>query len=165
MSTRIPFGKPEKVQPLRLLDGSQLEIASRSIEFRLWIPLLKRWGKNVIDVNGEQMCAETAVVQLFLDHGWEAVWVSSKRYRRDFPPDHCELSEEAETELLKVRGHNLRGCWDVFAFKEGSVLFVECKGKDGFIDSQREWIAAALRPETGFTLENFVVLHCRKRTS
>jgi hypothetical protein len=47
--------------------------------------------------------------------------------------------------------------WDVFAFKNGTVRFIECKRKgEQLTSSQRDWIAAALDPKTGFTPENFL---------
>lgn len=132
------------------------------MEFRLWTPSLRRWGKPVLDLGGKQVCAETAVVALFSAAGWEAVWVSGNRYRRDFPPHSCTLSAEAEAELFKVRGRGrkLTGCWDVFAFNNGTSLFVECKRKrrDSMTASQLDWIAAALNPRIGFTLGNFLIV-------
>jgi hypothetical protein len=80
------FGKLEEPQVLRLPDGSQIKVQKWSIEFRLWNPACWRWNKPVLDLMGSQGCAETAVVRLLSDDAWEAVWVSSNRYRRDFPP-------------------------------------------------------------------------------
>jgi hypothetical protein len=160
-STPIPFGKIEKPQRVRLPDGSHVEVAKRSMDFPRCTPAFKVWGKPIIEVGGEQMCPETAVAKRFRDCGWEAVWISRNRYIGAFPPlTHCELSTEAEAELLKVRANrNFTGCWDVFAFQRGRVLFVECKGNDNLIDSQGVWLADALC--AGFTLENFLVLRFR----
>jgi hypothetical protein len=164
LSTLIPFGKIEKAQLVRLPDGSHVEVAKRSMEFSRCVPLFKVWGKPIIDVNGEKMCPETAVAKMFRDRGWEAVWISRNRYIGAFPPlTPCELSTKAEAELLKVRANrNFTGCWDVFAFKRGRVLFVECKGNDRFRPSQYAWLAAALG--AGFTLENFLILQFRLRS-
>jgi hypothetical protein len=162
MTPTLTFGKTEKVQVVRLPDGSRVEVKKRSMEFRLWHPDLRRWGKPVLDMDRKQVCAETAVAGMLLAAGWEAVWVSSNRYRRDFPPHSCNLSPEAETELLKVRGRGrkLTGCWDVFAFNKGIVQFIECKqkGRDYMTASQRDWIAAALNPTVGFTVGNFLIV-------
>jgi hypothetical protein len=149
---------------VRLPDGSDVEVAKRSMEFSRSTPAFKVWGKPIIDVNHEKMCPETAVAKMFRDRGWEAVWISRNRYIGAFPPlTRCELSTKAEAELLKVRANrNFTGCWDVFAFKRGRVLFVECKGNDSLIDSQGVWLADALG--AGFTLENFLVLRFRLRS-
>jgi hypothetical protein len=85
--------------------------------------------------------------------------VSSNGYRNDFPPaPFCSLSARAERELRRVRGTKLTGCWDVFAFKNGRVLFIECKRKkrDYITRSQREWLSATLK--VGFTLDNFLIV-------
>lgn len=126
--------------------------------FSLWRPACSRWRKPVLDLRGTQVCAETAIVRLLLEDEWEAVWVSSNRYRRDFPPQSCSLSAEAEAELRKVRGTSLTGCWDVFAFKSGTVLFVECKRKkrDSIKLSQREWLSSALK--VGFKVDDFLII-------
>jgi hypothetical protein len=108
---------------------------------------------------GTQVCAETAIVRLLSEDQWEAVWVSSNRYRNDFPPTpFCSRKAEAEVELRKVRGTKLTGCWDVSAFKNGIAPFIECKRKkrDSINVSQREWLSAALKG--GFTLDNFLIV-------
>ena len=51
----IPFGKTEEAQMLCLPNGSQVDIARRSIDFPLWSPALKRWNKHVINVGGKQI--------------------------------------------------------------------------------------------------------------
>jgi hypothetical protein len=155
---KLTFGKPAEAQVLSLLDGSRVTVQKRSMEFRLWSPACKRWNKPVLNQKGTQVCAETALVRLLSEDQWEAVWVSSNLYRRDFPPHSCNLNAEAEAELRKVRGTKLTGCWDVFAFKNGTPLFIECKRKkkDSITLPQREWLSAALK--VGFTLENFLIL-------
>lgn len=155
---RLKFGTPEDDQVLSLPDGSAVAIPKQSMEFRLWSPARKRWNKPVLNLMGKPVCAETAVVSLLLQDGWEAVWVSSNRYGRDFPPDSCNLSAEAEAELRKVRGTKLTGCWDVFAFKNATARFIECKRKkkDSITVPQREWLSAALK--VGFTPENFLIV-------
>jgi hypothetical protein len=157
---KLTFGKPEEAQVLSLPDGSRVAVQKRSIEFRLWSPARKCWNKPVLDLMGKQVCAETAVVRLLSDDGWEAVWVSSNGYRNDFPrrAPFCNLNAEAEAELHKVRGTKLTGCWDVFAFKNGTARFIECKRKkkDSITVPQREWLSAALK--VGFTPENFLII-------
>jgi hypothetical protein len=156
---KLTFGKPEEAQVLSLLDGSRVAVQKRSMEFRLWSPARKCWNKPVLDLMGKQECAETAVVHLLSEDGWEAVWVSSNGYRNDLPPaPFCTLNAEAEAELRKVRGTKLTGCWDVFAFKNGTARFIECKRKkkDSITLPQREWLSAALK--VGFTPENFLII-------
>ena len=167
-SKLIPFGKTERAEVVLLPDGSEVEISTQSLEFARSTSALKTgfWNKTVIDVEGKEMCTETAVAKLLRDRGWEAVWVSrGKFFRGPGISPSCELSTEAEAELLKVRGcRNYVGCWDVFAFKSGEVLFVECKAKgEALTPSQRDWLAAALA--AGFTLENFLVVRCRLRAT
>lgn len=155
---KLTFGTPEEAQVLSLPDASRVAVQKRSMEFRLWSPACSQWNKPVLDLMRKRVCAETAIVSLLLQDEWEAVWVSSNRYRRDFPPHSCSLDAEAEAELHKVRGTKLTGCWDVFAFKNGAPLFIECKRKkkDSITVPQREWLSAALK--VGFTLENFLIL-------
>jgi hypothetical protein len=158
---KLTFGKPEKAQVLSLLDGSRVAVQKRSMEFRLWSPARKCWNKPVLDLMDKQVCAETAIVSLLSEDGWEAVWVSSNGYRSHLPrAPFCTLNAEAEAELSKVRGTKtkLTGCWDVFAFKNGTARFVECKRKkkDSITVPQREWLSAALK--VGFTPENFLII-------
>ncbi len=159
LQPKLTFGKPEESQLLTLPDGSEVAVPKRSMEFRLWSPARKCWNKPVLNLMGKQVCAETAVVRLLSEDQWEAVWVSSNGYRNDLPPaPFCKLKAEAETALRKVRGTKLTGCWDVFAFKNCTPLFIECKRKkkDSITVPQREWLSAALR--VGFTLENFLII-------
>jgi hypothetical protein len=46
----------------------------------------------------------------------------------------------------------------VFAFKNGTARFIECKRKkkDSITVPQREWLSAALK--VGFMLENFLIV-------
>jgi hypothetical protein len=161
LSPELTLGTPEEAQLLSLPDGSQVAVQKRSMEFQLWSPACSQWGKPVLNLKESRVCAETAIVRLLSEDQWEAVWVSSNRYRRDFPPHSCSLSAEAEAELRKVKGTKLTGCWDVFAFKNGRVLFIECKRKneDSIIPTQREWLSAALK--VGFTLDNFLIVEWR----
>jgi hypothetical protein len=157
---RVALGTPEDDQVLSLPDGSRVAVKKQSTSFRLWNPPSSEWGKPVLNLMDKKVCAETAVVRLLSEDKWEAVWVSSNHYRNDFPSaaPFCSLSAEAEAELHKVKSANLIGCWDVFAFKNGTARFIECKrkNKDSITPSQREWLSAALK--VGFTLDNFLIV-------
>jgi hypothetical protein len=159
LSPELTLGTPEEAQLLSLPDGSQVAVQKRSMEFQLWSPACSQWGNPVLNLKESRVCAETAIVRLLSEDQWEAVWVSSNGYRNDFPPTlFCSLKAEAEAELHRVRGTKLTGCWDVFAFKNGTTRFIECKrkNKDSITLSQREWLSAALK--VGFTLDNFLIV-------
>ncbi len=91
------------------------------------------WGKVIIDCDGEPMFAELAILRSLQKEGFEGVWVDtfSNRFRRSLSED-CSLplhAREFLDSIIRANDGKRRGCWDVFAWKEGQYLFVESKQK------------------------------------
>lgn len=147
--------------------------------------LLDRWqgetikhtfgNKPLIDVGGKPMFAELAIMQLFLDDGWEARWLESYAHgqrnivvlqewadlpysqQTDSPIENREIVAMLAA-IAKENGGNFGGCWDVLAWKGDRLIFAETKRikQDRINDNQRRWVAAALR--YGLKPENFLVV-------
>lgn len=95
--------------------------------------------------------------------GWRRCWVfraarfvASWEPREDarMPPVawrlHARITEKAGARA---------GCWDVFAWKRGRLLFVEVKRSgEPFRASQRRWLHAAIA--CGVKSEAFIVVRC-----
>ena len=59
--------------------------------------------------------------------------------------------------MVSVNG-STRGCWDVLAWRDGDVVFVESnrRGKDRLNQNQYGWVDAGLR--AGLPLTAFVIV-------
>ncbi len=115
--------------------------------------------KPMVAVAGQPVCAELAVVSELALTGWHGVWVSAfgSFLRRDWFPAPAFATIAAAGaprwaaeifDTVKVaNGGRLAGFFDVFAWREpGKVVFCEVKvGQDRIQDSQREFLALALR--------------------
>lgn len=150
-----------------LSSDAQVSIQKYFFHFDPWkgAPIPNTYnGKTVIDWNGEPVFAELAVLRLFQSHGWDGVWVDS--YRRKYRvglPDVAEpigLPEKQRQLINSIRARTGRhgGCWDVFAWKDDQLLFIELKRqkKDVIQDSQRLWLEKSL--DSGLTSDNFAFL-------
>ena len=138
-------------------------------------PDLKRtWSiKHKFVVDGRRSCAELAVLARLRDDGWDGVWVSAFNnfLRRDwFPADAFKTIAAAGApadaaavfELLRAaNGGSLGGFFDVFAWRDGEVRFVEVKvGADRLHDKQRRFLQLALR--LGHDLDEFLLVEVPK---
>ena len=132
--------------------------------------LPKIWSvKRRFVVDGHRSCAELAVLARLRDDGWDGVWVSAfgRVLRRDWfvteayrtiaaagaPDDAVEVFER----LRIANGGSLAGFFDVFAWRDGEVKFVEVKvGADRLQDSQLRFVDLALR--LGHDLDEFLLV-------
>jgi hypothetical protein len=131
--------------------------------FKLWqgTPIRDSFGhKPVLDWNGEPLFAELAILRLIQASGWEGVWIDT--YRRRFLqywPHTCALPNEAQIFLDKAnQGRKWpAGCFDVFAFKDDHLLFIEAKwrGHDSIKAKMKIWLELALN--SGLSLESFLI--------
>jgi hypothetical protein len=95
----------------------------------------------------------------------QAVWVDNWRgrhFRHAMPsePDRHLLDKERKTyDLIVQINGGCAGCWDVMAWNEHSLIFVECKktgkGKDSIKPNQVDWLQSAL--DGGLRPENFAI--------
>jgi hypothetical protein len=135
--------------------------------FRLWTgdPIEDTYGnKPILDVDGEPVFAELAILRLFQREGWDGVWVDSYRqkYRVGYwgkgneavlPSEREELLEQVYRKL-----GNRKGCWDVYCWKGRETVFAESKRRtrDRIRETQLRWLEAAL--DVGVPLESFLLV-------
>ena len=165
----LEFLQPHKVdsEVFPLSSGDNILIQKYFLTFTEWkgAPIKNSYGnKVVVNWNDEPLFAELAVLKLFTSNGWSGVWVDS--YRRKYRvglPDVVEPIEipEIQKELInsiRTRTTKFGGCWDLFLWKDGEVLFVELKRKkkDRIQDSQRKWLEHSLAH--GLSSSNFAFI-------
>jgi hypothetical protein len=127
-----------------------------------------RKAAGLIDLDGEHLFAELAVLRLLERGGWNGRWVNTYSAKgevwkyltdwKDLPraEQRNRPIEEAEPRqlLAAIAGLNkparYRGCWDVFAWNGADVAFVECKRtgpkhRDAVASKEEEdWARSAL---------------------
>lgn len=166
------------VQMFHLPSGTTVGVTKRFYRFKLWNrnnhegnPVtvdgrqIDTYGeKPILDFDGEPVFAELAILRILQNEGWVGVWVDSYRRGRFitglFNPPLQRLPSNAREvlEKVKIAKRSRSGCWDVFAWRKGRLLFVEAKraNKDRFQRSQVEWLAASL--QVGLPLSAFMVV-------
>ena len=149
--------------PVLLPSDRTVDVPTYQCRFVAWNgdpalrPLYNRNPKTVASVRGTPLFTELAVLRALEGMGWSGVWIDSysRRYLSDWVggPVTAELAREQEDILRRMP--EARGCWDIFAWREGDVLFAEVKqqGKDRLTLPQRRWLKAALN--AGFALSQF----------
>jgi hypothetical protein len=159
---------PIAEETFALPNGDVLRVPKTRPRFRQWrsvIPLSLLSAtlkiKPMLDLNGEPVFAELATLRLLQAAGWEGVWVDSFHRRYRVPSDDSiTLPTECEALLKQINASVGRrgGCFDVYAWRDGSVLFAELKlfGKDRIRASQRRWLAGAVA--CGLPIESFLVV-------
>lgn len=109
--------------------------------------------KPLVNVDGEPVFGELAIVRWLEKDGWHALWADTF-HGRNFWRDMPHLSEPVEppanvrslyTRIAELKG-SASGCFDVVAWKDGRVIWLEYKGpKDKPNRNEGLWIDAALR--------------------
>ena len=108
-------------------------------------------SKTVIDFEGKPVFAEIAFLRLLKKKGWEGVWVDtfSKKFRQELPEidiGGVNLPAKQQQIMDKISGKTgFKGCWDILAWKEDKVMFVELKrkSKDKIRETQIRWFEMA----------------------
>src|SRR3989344_4740076 len=167
----LTFLQPFKAESeiFSLPSGEQVSIQKYFLRFDAWrgAPIPNTYnGKAVIDWNGEPVFAELAVLRLFQSHGWDGIWVDSyrRKYRIGLPDviEPIELPAEQEKIINAIRAKTGKsgGCWDVFVWNGGRMIFMELKRskKDSIQNSQLRWLDASL--EIGFSPDDFALVEC-----
>lgn len=132
-------------------------------------------GKTLVDVNGKASFAELAIVDYLQRNGWNARWIGT--YGR--PPmapfmltewnDVCYKEQvhvpitdidihNTLVSIAKLNGNRFSGCWDVVAWKNGNILFLEAKRnkRDRIRSTQIKWLKASLA--YGLKCSNFIII-------
>lgn len=157
---------PEMTEELSLPSGTPVSIPKAD-------PLFRRWegefvgdiygNKPLLDIDGEPMFAELAILRLFQKDGWDGVWVDTfrKKYRTSWGDEGVVRLSGDKLQLLKAihqRAGSTSGCFDVFCWKDDFVVFAESKrkSKDDIRQTQLAWLEAAMH--TGFGASNFLIV-------
>ena len=133
-------------------------------------PFVDDFGKKsaaMVELAGEHLFAELAVLRLLQADGWEGRWVSTYSAGKEVWKYLTEWADVPRTEqrtrpihdaeprqlLARIADFNrprrYKGCWDVFAWKESQFAFVQCrriaqKATDLVSKEQEEWLRSAL---------------------
>lgn len=148
------------------------ELPAVFLRLPMWqgAPFVDDFGKKsaaMIDLDGEHLFAELAVLRLLEKDGWQGRWVNTYsgggevwKYltrwddvvRADQKTRPIQDDEPRQL-LARIAGFNkprrYKGCWDVFAWRNGDVAFAECKRTtpkyaDVVSKEQEEWVRSAL---------------------
>jgi hypothetical protein len=146
------------------------EVPSVFVRFPLWrgAAFTDDLGKKtaaMVDVNGEHLFAELAILRLLERDGWEGRWIHttsggeiskyvtewrdvSRQEQKSRPIQH----DGARALLYAIAdrsGNRYGGCWSLFAWRENSYAFFEAKrqaakDKEKLKPAQEAWVRAAL---------------------
>ncbi len=167
--------------PVTLASGETLEpITTFFVPLDQWkgAAFQHDFGKKsaaMVDVDAEHLFAELAIVRILAKEGWDGRWVSTygagntanfwTRWQdigRSQPSEALPAEQARLFEALRVRnGGSPNGAWDVFAWKDGTYLFGECKrkNKDAVRGTQRRWLESALNlGHEGVSAESFAFI-------
>lgn len=132
-------------------------------------------GKALVDVNGNASFAELAIVYYLKKNGWNARWIqpfgrpSMNPFMltewNDVPckdQTHVPIIDleiyETLMGIAKLNGNSFSGCWDVVAWKNENIVFLEAKrnGRDRIRPNQIDWLRASLA--YGLNCNNFIII-------
>jgi hypothetical protein len=155
---------PTAYKEIYLLTGGIVSVPKATPRFSSWrgaSPQDTYGGKQVIDLNGEPVFAELAILRLLQAEGWQGRWIDTYRNRKwitinsfvELPSNRNELLQQ----IYQSVGSKA-GCFDVYCWRGTQVLFAESKrkGRDRIRDTQRRWLAAAL--DIGLPIESFLIV-------
>lgn len=154
------------------------DVAGAVVRFARWTgPAfaddMGRKAAAFVELDGEHLFAELAVLRLLEREGWQGRWVIttggahgeiSKLVTRwqDAPradQKHAPIEDAAPRQLLAGIAHankpaRYAGCWGVFAWRGAEYLFLECRRVSGSkVDpvkaKQVEWMRMALASQPG----------------
>ena len=138
---------PSSKETIALSSGNSVEVKKYFLTFNKWNgeSVNSYGGKAVVDFNGKPEYAETAVLKLFQQNGWDGVWVDKKLYRTSIlGNDPVKLPDDKQKIIDQIRSNisGFGGCWDLFLWKNDWILFIELKRskKDRIQDSQKLWL-------------------------
>lgn len=119
--------------------------------------------KPLLDVDGEPMFAELAILRHFQKDGWDGVWVDTfrKKYRTAWGEASVVRLSGERLQLLKAinqRAGSAYGCFDVFCWKGDRIVFAESKRKlkDSIRETQLIWLEAAI--QLGLEPDSFLIV-------
>lgn len=173
-TNRVPLASP-----IHTLLGQPIhDVAGAVVRFSQWsgpsfVDDLGRKGAAMVELDGEHLFAELAVLRLLERQGWQGRWVIttgaahgeiSKLLTQwlDVPRADQKLvpiEEASARQLLAGIAHankpaRYAGCWGVFAWRSGEYLFLDCRRASGskiepVKSKQVEWMRMALASQPG----------------
>lgn len=173
---------PEKLTPnsieIFVIDDEKIKIPKTEVDFKLWKgePLKNNFGgKPFLDFNGKPFFAELVILNLFLENNWNARWIETYG-KPKLNPIHLlnwiddsfknQIHNPIDNNILqfllngiaKNNNNSYSGCWDVVAWNNNNLIFIESKrSKKDFVQStQNIWLKSSL--EFGLKLENFLIV-------
>jgi hypothetical protein len=177
LSSLAPFTERQTRVELRLpitLPAGRMihDVAGVFMRFPRWTgaPFMDDFGRKsaaMIELNGEHLLAELAILRLLEADGWSGRWVSTyggggevSKYLtewKDVPraEQRNRPIEESEPRqlLARIAGFNkprrYKGCWGTYAWRDSEFAFIESKRKpakqtDIIGKDQEEWLRSAL---------------------
>lgn len=168
---------PDSIEILNI-KGKECAVPKSHFFFRKWVgePINNTFGgKSLLDVNGYASFAELAIVSLFQKAGWEARWVCTyghgkqnplfmKRWKDDClkNQENCPIEDVWVQNLLNrvvvANNNSFSGCWDVIAWRDDTIVFVESKRykRDSIRQTQVQWLESGLN--SGLSENNFLIV-------
>lgn len=157
---------PNSFEEITLPSGEKVQIPKTTPLFTAWSGAQVDSSYNskpILAYKDRPVFAELAILRLFEDAGWRGVWVDTygKKYRSEYWPKN-EVSLPAEQQKLlqdiSNRAGSKNGCFDVFCWRDDSIIFAESKrkAKDRIRDTQRRWLQAAL--QCGLQISSFLIV-------
>jgi hypothetical protein len=160
------------------VNGKIIQVPKVHVEFKEWTGTLlenRFGGKSIISHHDKPMFAELAIMNIFIEDGWNSRWIETYGKPKMNPihlsewldePFKNQIHKPIENKLIqvllnaiaKMNGNNFGGCWDVIAWKSDNFVFAESKRskKDCIQTTQNKWINSAF--EIGITEENFIMI-------
>lgn len=158
---------PKAIENIRLLSGEEIQIPKANPYFERWSgeSFEDTYGnKTILNLDGEPVFAELAILRIFQKDGWNGVWVDT--YRRKYRIGYWKNMNGVELptdkrillEGIYRNAGSVKGCWDVFCWKDDRIIFAESKrlSKDKIRETQIKWLEAAL--DDGLKKDSFLIV-------
>ncbi len=159
--------QPKSFEFICLSTSEEIQIPKTQPQFEKWSGEMiedSYGGKTILNVGGEPVFAELAILRAFQKDGWSGVWVDtySRKYRTEYRKNEIGIELLANKQQLLGRIYKIlgakKGCWDVFCWKEDKIIFAESKrfSKDRIRETQIKFLEAALA--YGLHKESFLIV-------
>lgn len=168
---------PSSIEVFHVSNGS-IEIPKACISYKEWQGVKFEHsfgGKPFIDMDGFPVFAELAIMKNFQQLGYTAYWLETYARGKNMPmflldwqdkpykeQENCSINQQPILDMLAgiafLNNQTYAGCWDVLAWKDDNILFVESKRhkRDRVRSSQNAWLEAGLK--YGLTAKNFMIV-------
>jgi len=161
----VPGRLTGRVADIPLLSGATAPVTVTRVAYQTWKGLGPKntWRKPVVGPPSAPF-AELALAAHLRERGWASGWVYrpgrflaswEPRSNAVFPADGVALFQR----ISRAAGQS--GAWDVFAWRNGTPLFLEVKWpRDRIRPSQSRWLSEAL--DLGVSSDAFILVECEQ---